>query len=284
MGDVSKAKSRGVVYLAFGRPYLAMALYSRMTLAESNPSLSACIITNIEINKSDLPCLTDDDYLVVLDGSTSENRLVKTSIVDYSPFDETFFIDCDTVIMSRLDHGFEYVRFFDVCVRLNPYPQTRKGKADIPLFEGLGVGDCPHWNSGVLIFRKTDAAKQFFRDWAKNFKCLGNKYDQVSLVKAVFESSARFLSLDGRWNAVDPFVGRRSWQRRTKIFHYATNISDRLLKKVVDVDKKMLAPTLDGNADETHRFLVAKRKTKLAEHGHLRYLLLRSIWKFTSPV
>ena len=256
-----------------------MALYSRMTLAESNPGLPACIITNIEINKSDLFCLTGDDCLIVLDGSTSENRLVKTSIVDYTPFDETFFIDCDTVIMSRLDHGFEYLRFFDVCVRLNPYPQTRKGKADIQLFEGLDVGDCPHWNSGVLIFRKTDASQQFFTDWAENFKCLGNKYDQVSLVKAVFESSAKFLSLDGRWNAVDPFVGRRSWRRRTKVFHYATNINDRLLRGICKVDRKMLAPALGSHTDETHAFLLRKRKSKRVQLGLLRYAFIRVVWR-----
>lgn len=283
MEIIAKPKNRGVIYVAFGRPYLAMALYSRVSLARTNPGLPACIVTNLQIEKTQIPMLGVADTVISLDAEVAKNRSIKTAIIDYTPFEETIFLDCDTVVMGRLDKGFEYLRYFDICARLNPYPQTRRGKADIPIFDGLEVGDCPHWNSGVLIFSKSGGARRFFRDWAGNFRSLGNQYDQVSLAKTIFECPVRFLSLDRRWNATDPFIGRRAWRQKTKVFHYATNISDSLLSDVCRTDHHHLKPILGETEVDSRRFLLDKRRSKRDEHGMSKYLMLRLIWAFTCP-
>ena len=282
LNSTSDKARRGVIYVAFGRPYLAMALHSRISLAKTNPGLPACIVTNIQVEKSQLPMLEDHDSIITLYADASKNRSLKTSILDFTPFEETIFLDCDTVVMGSLEKGFEYLRYFDICARLNPYPQTRRGKSDIQILDGLEVGDCPHWNSGVLIFRKSDGARRFFCEWGENFHALQNSYDQVSLTKTVFESSARFLSLDRRWNATDPFIGRRAWRRSAKVFHYATNVSDRLLKEVGSIDHDYLTVSLGGGDNIARDMLLEKRRTKKDEHGIVKYFLFLAIWKFSS--
>ena len=37
----------GVVYVAFGAPYLAMALVSVVSLRVTNPTVQVCVVTNV---------------------------------------------------------------------------------------------------------------------------------------------------------------------------------------------------------------------------------------------
>jgi len=245
--------------------------------------MPVCVITNLRLSLADVPLLASGDSLVSVAGNQEDNRQVKASILEYSPFAKSIFIDSDTVVLGDLVEGAKYLEYFDVAARLNPYPQERRGKGDVTIFEGLTVRDCPHWNSGVLLFRRSAAAQDFFARWAENYALLRNPYDQVAFVKTVFEHGARVLSLDARWNATDPIVGRRGWRRSTKIFHYASNISDRLVRSVARVDREVLSGPL-GASSETERFLLLKRSSKREELGLSKYLVAKALWRLSSPV
>lgn len=282
MGNDTKANN-GVVYVAFGRPYLAMALHSIRSLRAKNGDLPVFLITNIPVTIAELPLDPAKDTLHVMDMDQSRNRDIKTSVYALVPFERTAFIDCDTVILGDLTDGFRFLDYFDLALRLNPYPQTRKGKADIEILDGLAVGDCPHWNSGVVFFRKSDLSAAFFKAWVRNFKELANPYDQVSLVRTIFQEKARVLSLDARWNATDPFLQRARWRKRTKIFHYATNISDKLVHDVVAADRQIPMRNGTGGAGDTRALLLRKRQSRLKDQGWLRYFVARVFWLVSSP-
>ncbi|WP_110283832.1 glycosyltransferase [Halomonas sp. LBP4] len=277
------SKALGVIYLALGRPYLAMALLSAKSMVNNNPDIPLTIVTNV----SNEPPQVDffrrgfDDWIHV-DVDVSANRHLKTNILTYSKYDKTIFIDCDTIVMGDLSVASFILDYFDVCVRLNRYPQRRRGKGDVNVLGGLSIEALPHWNSGVMLIKNSDPAKEFFESWNAKFAELDNKYDQVALVPAIFETGARVLSLEDRWNATDPGIGRNRWRQETIVYHYATNICDNLFRRVMECDR--LISTNEHGVNPTQLFLKGKRRLKRSQMSTIRFLAINIMWRFSSPV
>ncbi|MDI5891880.1 putative nucleotide-diphospho-sugar transferase [Halomonas rhizosphaerae] len=277
------SKTLGVIYLALGRPYLAMALLSAKSVVDSNPYIPFTIVTNVKTEPSQVEFFRHDhDSWIYVDADVNDNRNLKTNILSYSEYEKTIFLDCDTVVMGDLSMANIILEYFDICLRLNRYPQKRKGKGDVRVLGNHRVGDFPHWNSGVMLIRNTDQAIQFFKSWNANYFQLGNKYDQVALVPTIFETGARVLSLEERWNATDPGVGRGKWRKDTIVYHYATNICDHLFNKILECDR--LIDSDEGFANETRCFLQKKRRLKKSKMNLLKFFSINVMWRFSSPV
>jgi hypothetical protein len=80
--------SRGVVYIVCGDKAEAALKRSIFSLKEFHPEL------DYEVRR--LPP----------NSSPSRGLLEKSSTMDFSPFDETLFLDADTLLLDRLDFGF----------------------------------------------------------------------------------------------------------------------------------------------------------------------------------
>ncbi|WP_162623060.1 hypothetical protein [Billgrantia lactosivorans] len=272
----------GVVYLALGRPYLAMALLSAKSLVEKNITLPYTIVTNVCKEPPAVDFFRHGyDRWTYVSVEDSVNRSLKTRILEYSEYQKTIFLDCDTVVMGNLAAADSILDYFDIGIRLNRYPQKRKGKGDIPVLGGLTVGDLPHWNSGVMLIKNSLASCEFFRMWNENFTRLGSQYDQVSLVPTIFKSDARVLSLEERWNATDPGIGRKQWRRDTLVYHYATNICDHLYSTIMRYDQ--IIP-IDMDKHTTRDFLTRKRRLKKSQMNVLRFFAINVSWRFSSPI
>lgn len=274
-----------IIYLAFGVPYLIMALASARTARQHNPGIPITIVTNVTEEPPKAAFWNSKtDRLLYINQPSSMNRNVKTSIVDYVRARKNIFIDCDTIVLGKLDSASMFLDYFDVAMRLNPYPQTKKDKAAARVLGGNEVAIFPHWNSGVILFSSSDKSLEFFRRWNDLYSKLSSPYDQVSLVEVVFTSSARFLSLDRRWNASDPVIGRSQWRRSSYIFHYATNISNRLANRLLQASEMVRGVQPEVAKKEISDFISANRQRKKASIGTVKYLLLRVLWTVSSPV
>src|SRR5438552_10060250 len=89
------------------------------------------------------------------DGST---LLDKARMFAFTPFEETVFLDVDTVVLDRLDFGFEMAVKYGLacCICENPWARR---------YGGL-KGDLVEYNTGVLFFTK--AGKRFFDGWEQH--------------------------------------------------------------------------------------------------------------------
>lgn len=193
----------GAVYVAFGTPYLAMALVSATTLRASNPDLAIHIISDHPANIGGaMPFWNDSiDIWTQIDDDPKNNRRYKTGLQSYVNFDKVVYLDSDTIITGDMSVAFKYLEYFDLCARAHRGMQTHSNLAKVKLFDdGLTVQDLPHWNGGVIFFRNNKRTKSFFQNWQKEFLRLGQKFDQPALAKALIESDCRILSLDERWN------------------------------------------------------------------------------------
>lgn len=243
----------GVIYLAFGRPYLAMALNSFLSLRRSNPGVPAAIVTNIGDSAPAIPGWTEEDHWIHIPRPAKDNRLFKTAIIDYSPFDKTLYLDCDTVVVGDLSPARFLLDHFDLGLKLRQGPP---GKRDnIKLFDGsVDYHDMPHWNGGVVLFRSNDKTRDFFRNWKARFQALGNRRDQPSLIEALFTSDCRIVSLDYRWNDGDKLnseglLAPKAMRDRVVIWHYTRDIDGTLERDLLKAEALIPGSPEAGEAD-----------------------------------
>jgi hypothetical protein len=87
----------------------------------------------------------------------SATLLEKSKMMAMTPFEETLFLDADTVILGRLDFGFEKAARHGLACAICECPWARR-------YRGL-AGDLVEYNTGVLFF--TESARPVFDAWER---------------------------------------------------------------------------------------------------------------------
>jgi len=215
---------RGVVYLAFGQKFLLMALNSANTLKNLNPHIAVQIITNQKIGKKHINETLGFivDHVTFIGRPDTDNRLIKTTIIDYCVFEHALYLDCDTYVRGDLSGLFEITEGYDVSLRANTHPynfnlSVSRYRFDIPYSPEL----FPHFNGGVFVFKKNKASKSFFKHWYKNFIKLENKADQPALVTSFYEcrEKLKYLPLPAIFNATPGYLPK-AHRDKIVIVHY----------------------------------------------------------------
>jgi hypothetical protein len=255
----------GVIYLAFGRPFLAMGLCSIASIHRTNPQVPVCVVTNVcEAPPAGFPWREGFDHWTFVSRRNAENRLLKTAIYEWSPFEKTLYLDCDTVVVGDMSLMSFFLDYFDMAMRLTR-GQFFRGRKDGLIFDGtMQCHRLPHWNGGVVAFRKGEPARDFFSMWNASYKKLGVKRDQPSLAETVFKSTCRVMPLDERWNNSDRFSGggrlyeSADFRDETVIWHYKTDFDGPLYREIIAADRLLDGSLPDGNPQETANFLMKR--------------------------
>src|SRR5690349_20824157 len=90
---------------------------------------------------------------------SAASLLDKCKMLDATPFEETLFLDADTVMLDRVDYGFDRAAKFGLACCICECPWARR-------YGGLKeVGDLVEYNTGVIFFTK--AAEKVFAAWKR---------------------------------------------------------------------------------------------------------------------
>ncbi|HWR39337.1 MAG TPA: hypothetical protein VN611_07535 [Patescibacteria group bacterium] len=156
--------------------------------------------------------------------------LEKAVVFRATPFEETLFLDIDTIVLDRLDFGFEQARRFGLACCINESPWARR-------YGGLS-GDMVEYNTGVLFFsrqaeavftrweqcvRNTDSSMQFWRDGELKVMPLN---DQAGFARAVAETGFNPFVLPLNWNYRTPF--HQEFFGPLKIWHSYTEVPEKI--------------------------------------------------------
>lgn len=191
------------VYVAFGVPYLAMALLSAHTFRRFNPARGVHIISNLPAAITDVLPFWDvnKDSWTAVNDSVENNRKYKTNITSIVQNERVAYLDCDTLITGDIGDVLVLLDHFDIALRAHRGRQTHSFLATVPILEnGMTVEELPHWNGGAVYYKHSDQLERFFLTWQDNFEALELKFDQPALAKTLIESKLRILTLDERWN------------------------------------------------------------------------------------
>jgi hypothetical protein len=139
------------------------------------------------------------------------------------------------------------------------------------------IKDLPHWNGGVVAFKKNSASEDFFNKWQDFFENDNLLIDQVSLVKALFISNVRLCPLSTEWNyhpGFRFFLG--SFSNSIKIVHYLDRISPNLRKSILTISQNVSEISYHEVSSEIQKRIDAFRK-KTPSYQVIVYKLL---WSF----
>lgn len=161
----------GIVVVAFGNDYAAMAAQA-LKFSRKNTDLPFHVLTNVNNFKAG-----GNTTVRVFEKSQRENRKAKLRANEFSPFDLTLLMDCDSVIQRK---GCEL--FIDL---LDGYDTVFNNR--ITFIPGQ-----PIWNiyrrtmdkfgvkkpitissGGLFAFRKNDAVDGFFKTWYQMWEQTG---------------------------------------------------------------------------------------------------------------
>ena len=131
---------RGVLYIVWGTQATAISERSRRSLREHHPELPVEFVRL-------------DDSLDPILGLAEKARMM-----DLSPFEETLYLDADTVVFGRLDFGFEKAAKHGMACTVCECPWARR-------YNKALAGDVVEYNTGVLFF--TRKARPVFDAWKR---------------------------------------------------------------------------------------------------------------------
>lgn len=116
----------------------------------------------------------------------------KAAMCEYSPFEETVFLDTDTIVLDDIDFGFEMANRHGLALALAPACYARRFSSELP-------ADAIEYNTGVMFFRKDDSVGALFDAW-KGFAKMHEQNDQTSFSRAVLEQGFNPFVLPMNWN------------------------------------------------------------------------------------
>lgn len=196
MSEKAEKLTCGVIYVATGAKFVAEAEASLATLRQTNPELSAALLT-------DLPPQRQGSWDEVIIAADLQGQGARAKLhMDRAPWDRCLFLDTDTMVCGNLAAGFALLDRFDFAGE-----HSHSGHHyQVP---GLPTS-FPEINSGVLFWRKNGATHALFELWRKIYdaddkKYGGRKWDQKSLRQAVWESDVRFTNLPSSYNLMPYF-------------------------------------------------------------------------------
>jgi hypothetical protein len=134
--------------------------------------------------------------------------LEKSRMMEISPFDETLFLDADTMVLGRLDFGCTQATRFGVACCICECPWARR-------YRGLPKDDGVEYNTGVLFF--TRGAEPLFRRWHELADVVDSAIDFIAPdgrpVVMPFSDQGSFAKAVAEWDRT-PFILPFNWNFR----------------------------------------------------------------------
>jgi len=146
----------GILTIAIGKKYAKQAKYLAYSCMINSPNILRAVIT-------DLPDSLNDYYDIIIPYNTQDDPFsLKTRLYEFSPFRKTLFIDADSLVFNNIDFYFNYLEnsnfvYFGKTVNCGIW------YFDIKKICGMINSDwLPKFNTGMLLFRKSEESKQIF--------------------------------------------------------------------------------------------------------------------------
>jgi hypothetical protein len=181
--------TRGVVYVATGALYADAARRSAASLRRSNPGLPVALFTD----QADPGPEFD-----IVENVPDPHARSKIDCLGRTPFERTLYLDTDTRIVGDLTGVFRLLERFDLAAAQRPrqprrVARGRQWRHDVP-------PQFPEYNAGVLLYRRTPAVLDFFRDWKAAWLEHGRGGDQITFRELLWASDLRLATLPREYN------------------------------------------------------------------------------------
>ena len=185
--------TRGFIYIAFGEKYVTEAIVSATSAKKYHP-YPVTLITDA-MPSAELNHIFDDIRYKKLAREFSDKLLMEES-----PYDETIFLDSDTLLIGSMDPVFLLLSNFDVALQFTDGGNHYSLPGLPPSFHEP--------SAGIIAWKKSHKTTYFFRLWTKWYadieksQGITGAWDQRSLRAALFFSDVRIAPLSNEYQFV----------------------------------------------------------------------------------
>lgn len=186
------SKTRGVLYVAFGDNFLKELLFSAESVKKYNPDLHITVFADRIIESEFI-----DDCKKI---DVKHMRPKIDNIAD-TPYDETLFLDTDTIVNHNLDDMFDILEKYDIALVHDLARKRKKFQHSIPEY-----GQIPYSfseiNTGVIVFKKNDKVMELFAAWRYYFYTYYKvvPWDQPSFRISIWKSDVQLYVFPVEYN------------------------------------------------------------------------------------
>ena len=163
LANAAERSVTGFLTLAIGaRDYISQAYYLGLSLRANMPGYPIAVVTDDETGI----LAGVYDHLIPARQSLGRGVRQKMYIDQYTPFEETLFIDADCIVARSFEHELNEVRSFDFTPVVQRHLRTDDADEyflDLPsLMRAFNLRSLPKFNGGVYFFRKSALSERVF--------------------------------------------------------------------------------------------------------------------------
>jgi len=149
-------ESKGIITIAIGEKYAGQAIYLSYSCMLNSPHTIRAVIT-------DLPEKLSNFYDIIIPYNNQNDPFsVKTKLFELSPFEKTLYLDADSLVFHPID---DYWNYLDNNFYVYEGAKLTDGEwyFDVKnICQIIHTRWIPKFNSGMLLFDKSENTKQIF--------------------------------------------------------------------------------------------------------------------------
>jgi hypothetical protein len=183
--------SRGVVWVAFGDKALECVRFAKESVEDACPGL-------------DTYTLTTRPRVEIVD-DVSLSRWAKLTLLEWSPFESTAYLDADTRVYKSLSPGFEAIESgWDIAIAPSQNQREDDWLWHVDFGDRLLTINSLQFRAlqlqaGVMFVARNDRTYEFFSAWREEWSAFHNQ-DQAALLRALYRVPVKIWLLGRPWN------------------------------------------------------------------------------------
>ena len=172
--------NRGILYIAFGKHFIKELTLSAESVKKHNPNLHITAFIDRPVESDFI-----DDVRII----DSKHLRPKVDFIADTPYEETLFLDTDTIVDYNIEDMFELLENFDFAGTHDLARKRKKYSAVMREYREIPYS-FSEINTGVLVFQKNDKVMSLFSAWKENFYKYFNycPWDQPSFRISLWQS------------------------------------------------------------------------------------------------
>ena len=206
----------GIIYIVFNQKFVKEFLVSIESLKKHSPDIPVTVFCDKSFS---------DDRVDNLIQINPKHIRAKVDFINDSPYDNTLYLDSDTVINHDISDMFDIFPRFDVGAT-HDLARKRKKYCNIPEYNAIPYS-FSEINGGIMSFTKNERTEKFLKLWKEYFYKYSSKtsgWDQVSLRISLWESGVNICHYPVEYNI-------RGQETREKVRRLHRNFGQAHLKE-----------------------------------------------------
>ena len=191
----------GLIYVVFGEQFDHMAAHT-IAYSRKFTNLPITVLSNLQPGHRSPKWkeIEGIDFLV-MDLPTEENREIKTTIINHTPYENTLYLDADSIIQNE-SFDSEVEKYFrgDFDLLINwfcqfPTQDNRFQNIYLRAYNQFGCsGTMNVYNGAIIGFKKTDKAKELFTKWNEYWKDFGKQREMPPFASAILTTEGLMVN------------------------------------------------------------------------------------------